>query len=75
MKTAIDQMAAVMLTNTAIGNVWMVANEDALAENPDIPALPVFSFSEVEMVRGKTPAELTAIGVVKATFPTGRVLQ
>jgi hypothetical protein len=71
------ELAAVKLRNTVIGDVWLVADAEALAEHPDIirSGLPVFWFDELEMLRGKTPAELKAIGMVKATFPTGRVLQ
>lgn len=52
MNTAVDRMAAVMLTNTAIDNVLMAADEDALAEDQDIlrPGLPVISFSVTDMV-------------------------
>jgi hypothetical protein len=71
------ELAAVKLRNTLIGDVWLVADPEALAEHPDIirAGLPVFFFDEVEMLRGKTPAELKAIGMVKAEFPTSRVLQ
>ena len=71
------EVAAVKLRNTAIGDVWLVADAEALAEHPDIlrSGLPLFFFDELEERRGKTPAELKAIGMVKAIFPTGRVLQ
>jgi hypothetical protein len=71
------QLAAVKLVNTVIGDCWLVADDEALADHPDIirSGLPVFFFDEVEMLRGKTPEELKAIGMVKAIFPTGRVLQ
>lgn len=71
------ELAAAKLRNTVIGDVWLVADPDALAEHPDIirAGLPVFWFDEVERLRGKTLAELQAIGMVKATFPTSRVLQ
>jgi hypothetical protein len=75
--TDAGELAAVKLRNTAIGDVWLVADDDALAEHPDIirSGLPVFFFDEVEQLRGKTPEELKAVGMVKAIFPTGRVLQ
>ncbi len=65
------------LRNTVIGDVWLVADSEALGEHPDIirSGLPVFWFDEVEKLRGKTPAELKAIGMVKATFPTSWLLQ
>jgi hypothetical protein len=71
------ELAAVKLRNTVICDVWLVADAETLAENPDIirSGLPVFFFDEIEMLRGKTPAELKAIGMVKAEFPTSRVLQ
>ena len=72
-----SEVAAVKLVNTVIGDIWLLADAEALADHPDIirAGLPVFFFDEVEMLRGKTPVELKAIGMVKATFPTGRVLQ
>jgi len=71
------ELAAVKLRNTVIGNVWLVADSEALADHPDIirAGLPVFFFKEMEQLRGKTPEELKAIAMVKAVFPTGRVLQ
>lgn len=71
------ELAAVKLRNTLIGDVWLVADAEALAEHPDIirSGLPVFFFDELEQLRGKTAAELRPIGMVKATFPTSRVLQ
>jgi hypothetical protein len=71
------ELAAVKLRNTVIGDVWLVRDAETLADNPDIirSGLPVFFFDEVEQLRGKTPAELQAIGLVKTVFPTGRVLQ
>ena len=70
-------IAAVKLVNTVIGDLWLVADVGTVAEHPDIlrSGLPVFLFDELEELRGKTPAELMAIGMVKATFPTSRVLQ
>jgi hypothetical protein len=71
------ELAAVKLRSTIIGDLWLVADDDALAEHPDIirAGLPVFFFDEVQMLRGKTPAQLKALGLVKAEFPTSRVLQ
>jgi hypothetical protein len=71
------EIAAARLANTVIGDCWLVKDEKALLDNPDIirSGLPVFFFDEVERLRGKTPGELKAIGMVKATFPTSRVLQ
>jgi hypothetical protein len=71
------QLVAFKLVNTVIGDLWLVADEDALADHPDIirSGLPVIFFDEIEQLRGKTVAELRAIGLVKAEFPTSRVLQ
>lgn len=71
------ELAAVKLVNTIIGDLWLVADADVLAEHPDIirAGLPVFFFEEIEGLRGKTPAELQAIAMVKAEFFTSRVLQ
>lgn len=57
--------------------VWLVADDGALGEHPDIlrSGFPVFFFDEVEQLRGKTPEELRAVAMVKTVFPTGRVLQ
>lgn len=70
-------IAAVKLHNTTIGDAWLVRDEDALAEYPDIirAGLPVFYFSELEQLRGKSLEELRTIGMAKTVFPTGRVLQ
>src|ERR1700687_2089377 len=72
-----SEVTAVKLVNTVLGALWLVADEDALAEHPDIirSGLPVFWFDEVEKLRGKTRAELQAIAMVKAAFPTGWTLQ
>jgi hypothetical protein len=72
-------VAAVLLKSAVLGGalVWLVADDETLAEHPDIicAGLPVFFFDELEQLRGKTLAELQAIGMVKAVFRTGRVLQ
>jgi len=75
--TDAGHIAAVMLRATIIGDVWLVADDDTLADHLDMirSGLPVFYFSEVEQLRDKTPAELKAIGMVKAIFPTSRAVQ
>jgi len=67
----------VLLRGTMIGDLWLVADHDALAEFPEIlhSGRPVVFFDEVEHLRGKTTAELQAIGLVKTIYPTGRVVQ
>jgi hypothetical protein len=71
------EIAAVKLVNTILGDVWLVADAEALAEHPDIirAGLPTFFFDELERLRGKTAEELHPIAMVKREFPTGRVLQ
>lgn len=71
------ELAAVKLVNTIIGDLWFVADAEALAEHPDIirSGLPTFFFDEIEQLRGKTLGELKAIGMMKTVFPTGRTLQ
>lgn len=74
---AAGELAAVKLRNTIIGDVWLVADQEALADHPDIirSGLPVFFFDEIAQLRGKTPAELKAIAMIKTEFPTSRVRQ
>lgn len=71
------ELAAVKLVNTVIGDVWLVADDNTLADHPDIlrAGHPVFFFDEVERLRGKTPTELKAIGMVKVAFPSSRIVQ
>ncbi len=71
------ELAAVKLGHTAIGERWLVADDDALAEHPDIirSGLPVFFFDEVDALRGKTTEQLRTIAMVKVAFPTGRLRQ
>jgi len=71
------KLVAFKLVNTAIGDVWVVTDDDTLADHPEIlrSDLPVFCFDELERLRGKTVEELRAIAMVKVTFPTGRLLQ
>lgn len=68
---------AALLRNTAMGDLWLVSDEETLVDHPDIlrSGLPVIFFDEVEQLRGKTLEELRALGAVKASFPTSRVLQ
>lgn len=72
-----SRLAAAKFVNTVIGDIWVVADDDALSEHPDIirGGLPVFYFSEVGQLAGRTAEDLQAIRQVKAVFPTGRVLQ
>jgi len=73
----ISDVAAVKLVNTVIGDLWLVRDDRALVDHPDIvrSGLPVLFFDEIDRLQSKTPAELAAIGIVKRTFPTGRILQ
>jgi hypothetical protein len=71
------ELATLLLRGTLIGDLWLVADDDALAEQADIAesGLPVFFFDEVDLLRGKTPEQVRAIAMIKAAFPTGRVRQ
>ena len=66
-----------LLRGTIIGDCWLVADHDALAEYPQIlrTGLPLIFFDEVEQLRGKTAVELQMIGLIKSVYPGGRVLQ
>jgi hypothetical protein len=72
-------VAAVLIRSAVLDGalLWLVADAETLVEHPDIirSRRPVFFFEEIEGLRGKPPAELRAIAMVKAEFPTSRVLQ
>ena len=70
-------IVAVKFINTVIGDIWVIADADVLVEHPGIirARLPTFFFDEVQKLRGKSIEELQAIAMVKAEFPTSRVLQ
>ena len=59
------------------GDLWLIADDDVLAEQPDIvrSGLPLVRFSELEHLQRLDAASLLALGVVKRTFPRARVLQ
>ena len=72
------EVCAVLLRSAVLNGalVWLVAEDEALAEHPDIvrSGHPLFFFDEVEQLRGKTVDELRTIAMVKTVFQTGRVL-
>lgn len=70
-------LAAVLLRGTCWGEVWLVADDEVLADHPDIFAdgLPVVRFAELPHLQRLDAASLQALGIVKRTFPTARVLQ
>jgi len=61
----------------SLGNKADVADDDVLADHPDIGAagLPVVRFAELPHLQRLDPEGLRALGLVKRTFPTARVLQ
>ena len=73
----VERIVAVKITGSLVGDAWVVADTQVLADHPDIlrSGLPVFFFDEVEQLRGKSIEELRAIAMVKTEFPTGRVIQ
>jgi hypothetical protein len=70
-------VAAVLLRGTCWGELWLVADDDVLADHPDIAAagLPVVCFVELPHLQRLDAASLRALGIVKRTSPTARVLQ
>lgn len=70
-------IAAVLLRGSMIGDAWLVADDDALAEHPDIAqsGLPVFRFAEVAFLARLDAGELRAVAACKRAFPTAGVLQ
>lgn len=70
-------LAAVLLRGTGWGDVWLIADDEALADHPDIATagLPVIRFAELPHLQRLDAASLQALGIVKRTFPTARVLQ
>lgn len=70
-------LAAISLRDTAVGTVWLVADEAILAEHVDIAnsRLPVFLFDEIPHLANLDRRGLAAVATVKLHFPTARVLQ
>jgi len=68
---------AVLLRGSVWGDLWLVADDDVLAEHPDIlgSGLPVVRFAELPHLQRLDAASLQALGIVKRTFPTSTVLQ
>ena len=69
--------AAVLLSGTLMGDVWLIADDEVLIEHPDIEAsrLPTFTFSEVPYLARLDDAALAAVSACKRAFPTGRILK
>ncbi|MGE3993580.1 hypothetical protein [Pseudorhodoplanes sp.] len=70
-------IAAVLLRGSVIGDAWLVADDDALAEHSDLAqsGLPVFRFAEVPFLAQLDAEALRAVAACKRAFPTARVLQ
>lgn len=69
--------AAVLLRGTCWGEVWLIADDDVLDDHPDIATagLPVVRFAELPHLERLDAAARRALGLVKRSFPTARVLQ
>ena len=73
-----EQIIVVLIyCHTLKTHMWLVRDEEALANHPDIirSGLPVFFFDEVEQLRGKTVKYLQTVAMVKQQCPTSRVMQ
>lgn len=70
-------VAAVLLRGTCWGDLWLIADDDVLGDHPDIATggLPVVRFAELPHLQRLDAASLQALGLLKRTFPTARVLQ
>ncbi|MBX3026965.1 hypothetical protein KF840_18825 [bacterium] len=70
-------VAAVLLRGTCWGELWLIAGDDVLAEHPDVErsGLPVVRFAELPYLHRLDAEGLRALGLVKRTWPTARVLQ
>lgn len=71
-------VAAVLLHSTLLDHgVWLVADDAALIEYPDIEAsgFPIFFFDEVNCLRGKSVERLRQVSMVKLAFPGARMVQ
>lgn len=68
-------LAAVLVRGTVVGDVWFVADDEALAENPDVvtSGLPVFLFDEVRHFKRLAQPQLVAAAVCKRIFPSSRL--
>ena len=71
-------IAAVLIQSTILeGLVWLVADDEALAESPDITCsgVPVFFFDEIPHLARLDAEGLRAVAACKRVFPTARILQ
>jgi hypothetical protein len=70
-------LIAVLVRDTLWGEVWLIADDAVLIEHADIATsgLPVLHFAEVPHLQQLDAESLRALGIVKRTFPTARVLQ
>lgn len=69
-------VAAVKLTRTTIGDVWLIRDADTLAEEPSIlgQGLPVILFSEITKFRALSPTDARIVATTLRTFPGSRIL-
>lgn len=72
------EVAAVKMSSPRFGELWLVADERVLEDNPDIEAsgLPVVFFEEVAVLEGLKdhPNEIRAFLELKRCFPRGRTV-
>ena len=71
-------VAAVKIRSRLLGqDIWLVADQRALAENSDIVAsgLPALLFEEVPYLHGLPAEQLRRVLYAKRVFPGGRMVQ
>lgn len=67
-----DRLDAARIASPTYGDVWLVADTDALDRHPDIAAsgCAVITFREIDRLRDMTPAERRAYIALRRVFPT-----
>lgn len=70
-------LAAVLLRAMCWGDVWLIADDDVVADHPDIETsgLPVVRCAALPNLERLDAESLRALDIVKRSFPTARVLQ
>jgi hypothetical protein len=75
-----EQIAAVRLRSATFGDVWLARDdrvaEELVAELEEADqCIPVFTFEEAPLLRGKSERMLRALLTAKAALPGSRLLQ
>ena len=75
-----DQRVAYLLRTKDIGDLWLVPDEDAASELHRVfeakgSELPILTFDEVPLLKGKSRRILAAALTAKAALPGARILQ